>query len=122
MNVRGHSIVHSVPAMCVGHWLDTDIFAMSRSIRDGRLEFRNSRAKLKIIKKPYFTILDVGLLHLGYRRSKDGGKWIVRRYLGERRYDVNIATADDRENARRRRHSQFQSGAGARAHARARPS
>ena len=73
---------------------------MSRSIRDGRLESRNSRAKLKISKKPYFAILEVGLLHLGYRRSKDGGKWVMRRYLGERRYEVvNIATADDREDA-----------------------
>lgn len=98
--MRYSGLVRRIAALYVGHWLDTKVFAMSKSLRDGRLESRNSRTKLKISKKPYFAVLDVGLLHLGYRRSRDGGKWVLRRYLGDRRYETfNIASADDREDA-----------------------
>jgi integrase len=54
---------------------------------------------LKPRGKPYYRAIDPGL-HLGYRRSADGGKWVVRVYLGGQAYRLeNIATADDRGEA-----------------------
>jgi integrase len=39
-------------------------------------------------------------LHLGYRKGKTGGKWVLRRYLGNEKYAVEtIALADDHSPA-----------------------
>ena len=36
-------------------------------------------------------------LHLGYRKGKSGGPWVLRQYLGDERYEVKtFAEADDR--------------------------
>jgi integrase len=68
---------------------------MARRIRDKNLETRTARAKLKARGKPYYKAIGQGL-HLGYRKGKTEGKWVVRRYVGEQQYMVNtIATADD---------------------------
>jgi integrase len=63
------------------------------------LESRSAREKLKPSGKPYYRALDPGL-HLGYRKGKDGGKWVMRRYVGDGIYEVvTIATADDKADA-----------------------
>jgi integrase len=68
---------------------------MARTVRDARLESRTARSALKPSGKPYFRAIDEGL-HLGYRKGKVGGKWVVRRYLGEAVYAVEtIGVADD---------------------------
>jgi integrase len=68
---------------------------MARTVRDARLESRTARAALKPTGKPYYRAIDEGL-HLGYRKGKTGGKWVVRRYLGGESYAVEtIGTADD---------------------------
>jgi integrase len=72
---------------------------MARSVRDAWLETRNARAKLKPNGKPYYKALDPGL-HLGYRKGKAGGKWVMRWYVGEQEYKVEtIGTADDTADA-----------------------
>lgn len=72
---------------------------MARTVRDSQLDTRTARARLKPRGKPYYRAIDPGL-HLGYRRAADGGKWVVRAYLGGQAYRVeNIATADDRGEA-----------------------
>jgi integrase len=69
---------------------------VARTVRDSALDTRTARTRLKPRGKPYYRAIDPGL-HLGYRRSADGGKWVVRVYLGRQSYRVeNIATADDR--------------------------
>jgi len=68
---------------------------MARPLRDARLETRTARANLKPATKPYFRAIEQGL-HLGYRKGKVGGVWVMRRYLGEQEYKVEkIGTADD---------------------------
>ncbi|AZG75900.1 tyrosine-type recombinase/integrase [Methylocystis rosea] len=72
---------------------------MAKTVRDAKLDSRAAREKLKRAPKPYFRALDSGL-HLGYRKGKSGGKWVVRRYLGGEQYTVEtIGTADDVQDA-----------------------
>jgi integrase len=68
---------------------------MAKRVRDSGLESRAARAKLKPQGKPYFKSIGEGL-HLGYRKGKVEGKWVVRRYAGNQSYITDtIATADD---------------------------
>lgn len=68
---------------------------MARTVRDAKLETRTARAALKQSGKPYWRALDEGL-HVGYRKGKTAGKWVVRSYLGGQDYRVEtIGTADD---------------------------
>jgi integrase len=72
---------------------------MARTVRDARLETRSARAKLKASGVPYYRAIDPGL-HVGYRKGKDGGKWVMRRYVGDGTYKVEtIGTADDSADA-----------------------
>lgn len=72
---------------------------MPRQVKDARLQTRTARAKLKPSSKPYFREIDPGK-HLGYRKGKNGGKWVVRVYLGEGAYrNQTFATADDNAEA-----------------------
>jgi len=71
---------------------------MARTIRDAALQTRAQRARLKVGKKPHWSTLIAGQLHLGYRRrGKDAaGRWLVRRYLGHERYMITpLGVADD---------------------------
>ena len=54
---------------------------MARTVRDAKLETRSARAKLPADGIPRYRGLDQGL-HLGYRKGKTGGKWVVRWYSG----------------------------------------
>jgi integrase len=68
---------------------------MARTVRDAKLETRTARAALKASGKPYYRSIDEGL-HLGYRKGARGGKWVMRRYIGDQTYTVEvIGTADD---------------------------
>jgi integrase len=68
---------------------------MARRVRDQDLESRTVRAKLKVRGQPYYKIIDAGL-HVGYRKGKRHGVWVVRRYVGGEKYEVEtIAEADD---------------------------
>lgn len=68
---------------------------MARTVRDAKLETRTARMALKASGKPYYRSIDEGL-HLGYRKGKVAGKWVLRRYSGGQSYVVEtIGTADD---------------------------
>jgi integrase len=73
---------------------------MARTVRDTNLETRTARLRLSPRRKPYWRILETGL-HLGYRRTKDGGgSWIARRFVGDGRYnETKVGTADDLQDA-----------------------
>ena len=72
---------------------------MARIVRDATLDSRTARGRLKVRTKPYYRALDPGL-HLGYRRSTDGGSWLVRTYLGQQTYRLEkLGTADDKADA-----------------------
>ena len=74
---------------------------MARTVRDAKLGSRNARAQLKRATKPYYRQIDHGL-HLGYRKGKEAGRWVMRRYLGDGKYEVKtIGTADDRADGLR---------------------
>jgi integrase len=73
---------------------------MARTVRDTNLETRSARLRLAPRRKPYWRVLETGL-HLGYRRTKEGGgSWVARRFIGEGRYsETKIGTADDLQDA-----------------------
>lgn len=73
---------------------------MTRTVRDQTLETRTARARLKIRGKPYYRAIDPEL-HLGYRKSRAGGRWVVRWYVGNQQYKVETldGVADDRDDA-----------------------
>lgn len=56
---------------------------------------REQRKTLRPSGKPYFEGFERGL-DLGYRKGQRGGSWVIRRYLGDRKYAVEtIGGADD---------------------------
>jgi integrase len=73
---------------------------LSRTVRDANLETRTARARLSVRNKPYYRALDEGL-HLGYRKGKTSGKWVVRVYRGDQNYTVETldGVTDDTADA-----------------------
>jgi integrase len=72
---------------------------MPRTVRDESIGSRTAREKLKHRRKPYFRALDREL-HLGYRRNRIGGVWVLRWYRGAGKYVTEgIGTADDNLDA-----------------------
>src|SRR3954453_8742106 len=68
---------------------------MARRVRDRAIETRGARRKLKASGKPYWRAIGKGL-HVGYRKGKTSGGWVVRRYLGDQNYSMHtVAEADD---------------------------
>ncbi len=68
---------------------------MAKRVRDADLETKAARFKLKARGKPYYKVIGQGL-HVGYRKGKRAGMWVVRRYAGASSYVVEtIAEADD---------------------------
>jgi integrase len=68
---------------------------MARRVRDSNLDTREARRKLKAGGKPYWRAIGKGL-HIGYRKGKASGVWVVRHYLGKQNYQLEtIAEADD---------------------------
>ena len=73
---------------------------MARTVRDSKLDSRSARAKLAPSGQPYYRGIDPRL-HLGYRKGKSGGKWVLR-WRGDdaNAYKVEtIGTADDTADA-----------------------
>ncbi|MGA3341226.1 MAG: tyrosine-type recombinase/integrase [Methylocella sp.] len=72
---------------------------MTRTVRERPLDNRTARDKLRTSGKPYWRAIDIGL-HIGYRKGARGGRWVMRRYLGDQDYVVEtIGTADDNQDA-----------------------
>ena len=72
---------------------------MARRVNDRNLDSRDARRKLKASGKPYWRAIGRGL-HVGYRKGKTGGVWVIRRYLGKQAYQLEtIAEADDFQDA-----------------------
>jgi integrase len=68
---------------------------MARRVRDSNLDTREARRKLKAGGKPYWRAIGKGL-HVGYRKGKTSGVWVIRHYLGKQNYQLEtIAEADD---------------------------
>lgn len=74
--------------------------SMARIRRSGDLGSRDARERLTARPEPHFMVLERGL-SLGYRKSREGGSWLVRRYDGNlrRHAELRIGTADDARDA-----------------------
>ena len=61
---------------------------------------REARRRLKARTEPYFFGIERGL-SLGYRKSAEGGAWVVRRYdpALRRHFESRVGTADDNRDA-----------------------
>ena len=71
---------------------------MPRQVKDAKIGNRTARSKLKRQGKPYYREISPGL-HLGYRKLKIGGKWVVRLYLEGKYLTETLAVADDHDEA-----------------------
>jgi len=77
---------------------------MARIRKSANLGTREARSALRARQEPYWHRIEQGLF-IGYRKSKAGGRWIVRRYRteaahGESRYSEKaLALADDHRKA-----------------------
>jgi integrase len=72
---------------------------MARTVQDAKIGTREARRKLKASGKPYYRGIDRGL-HIGYRKGKTGGVWVMRWYVGDEAYKVEtIGAADDNLDA-----------------------
>ena len=69
----------------VGHVLSQGGFRRGENKEQDR--YSRSPKKLKQSGKPSFEGLEKGL-DFGYRKGKRGGSWVIRRYLGERKYAI----------------------------------
>ena len=79
--------------------MDKGSFRRAKTVRERKLDSPAARAKLKHSGKPYWRAIDTGV-HLGYRKGLNGGKWVLRRYLGKETYHVEtIGAADDHSAA-----------------------
>src|SRR4026207_68800 len=73
---------------------------MARIRRSGDLGSRDARGGIRGRKEPYFMVIERGL-SLGYRKTAEGGSWLVRRYdAGSKRHsEARLGTADDSRDA-----------------------
>lgn len=73
---------------------------MARIRRSGDLGSRDAREGLRGRREPYFMVIERGL-SLGYRKTSEGGSWLVRRYdpLAKRHFESRLGTADDSRDA-----------------------
>jgi len=68
---------------------------MARRVKDRDLGSRSARRKLDVQPEPYWRELSQGI-HLGYRRRKDDGTWVVRVRGDNGRYrETKIGLSDD---------------------------
>jgi integrase len=68
---------------------------MARRIKSTKLDSPTAREALPRRTKPYYVPIDREV-HLGYRKGKRGGVWVLRSYAGDGRYEVEtFAKADD---------------------------
>lgn len=69
---------------------------MARIKAGADIASRDARKRLKVRREPYFMVIESGL-SLGYRKSKEGGTWVMRRYdpATRKHSEQRIATAND---------------------------
>jgi integrase len=67
---------------------------MPRPLRSAKLETRSARQKLPVSGKPIYKQIGRGL-HLGYRKNKSGGRWVMRQAAGAGQYAVAVIGAAD---------------------------
>lgn len=69
---------------------------MAKTVVEARLGTRNARASLA--EGVHWREIDSGAhIHLGYRKGKRGGRWLVRWYRGDQKYrQETIGVADDK--------------------------
>jgi integrase len=75
---------------------------MAGTVRHARLESLTARSRLKSGRQPHWQALVEGKVHLGWQRWKGepAGRWILRRYIGDRKYRVTtLGLADDAAEA-----------------------
>ena len=70
---------------------------MAGTVKHAKLESRTARARLKRGRQPNWQAIVPGRAHLGYQRREgsDEGRWILRRYVGNRYRTVALGRADD---------------------------
>jgi integrase len=74
---------------------------MSGTVKHARLESQTARDRLKRGRQPHWQALVEGRVHLGWQRWKGkqgeaGGRWLLRRYIGNNKYRVlTLGRADD---------------------------
>jgi integrase len=74
---------------------------MSGTVQHARLESASARDRLKRGRQPHWQALIEGRVHLGWQRWKGrdgeaGGRWLLRRYIGNGKYRVQaLGRADD---------------------------
>lgn len=68
---------------------------MAQKVHKHRIDSRTARARLGCRPEPYWLKISTGC-YLGYRKSRDGGKWIARwrNKAGKQTYNA-LGTADD---------------------------
>jgi integrase len=73
---------------------------MARVRQSADLRSRDSRKRLKVRSEPYWFVIERGL-SLGYRKTREGGAWVVRRYdpTLRRHFEERLGTADDHRDA-----------------------
>jgi len=67
---------------------------LARTVRNSALDTRTARSRLARSGVPHWCGLDQGL-HLGYRKGKKGGKWVMRWRAADVYRVETIGTADD---------------------------
>ena len=71
---------------------------MAKRVKSRPLDSREARKSLTARDKPYYVSIDRGV-HLGYRKGKRGGRWVVRVYAEGNYTVVTFAQADDVRDA-----------------------
>lgn len=70
-------------------------FLVARTVKDNRIGTRKARERLPVSRAPVWLQLEQGRA-IGYRKSREGGAWIARMYVGDRRYaETRLGAADD---------------------------
>jgi integrase len=73
---------------------------MARVRASADIGSRDARRRLRARREPYFFVIERGL-SLGYRKSKEGGTWVARRYDSglRRHFEDRVGSADDSRDA-----------------------
>lgn len=76
-------------------WIILEKVEMAGALKEAALTTRNARSKLPQQSKPHWRSIDAEV-HLGYRRGKRAGVWVVRWAIGGGNYhQATVGTADD---------------------------
>jgi integrase len=75
---------------------------MAGTVQRAELSSRTARNRLKRGRQPHWQALVRGRVHLGYQcwKGEPAGRWVLRRYIGNRKYRVEtLGVADDATKA-----------------------